>query len=340
MGETYLKELSSNDLGDHTIQKQIFIKDLKPKENVHSTFLVRSKTLATAKNAKSYLALILADRTGHLDTRIWEDADEMAASFQEGDIVAVAGKTHSFQDRLQLVVQHLTRLDPGEVDLSLFVPACTEDRAKMFEQLVTVFEGLENLWVREVALKLLRDPDIAARYPQCPAAKAIHHAFIGGLLSHSLQLIRVVDALAPLYPELNRDLLVFGAAFHDFGKIHELSYEGNFGYTDEGRLVGHIAIGVTLLDRKIREIEGFPPALEWQLKHLILSHHGRLEYGSPKRPATLEAQVLAMLDDMDSKIQAIGALIQNDESPARWTSYHKAYDQYYYKPDRTPSETP
>jgi 3'-5' exoribonuclease len=289
--------------------------------------------LATAKNAKSYLALTLADRTGQLDTRVWEDADELAATFQEGDIVAVAGKTHSFQDRLQLVVQHLARLDPNEVDLSLFLPACPEDRTEMYQKLLAIFEGLDDLWVRELALKLLRDPDIAARYPQCPAAKAIHHAFIGGLLSHSLQLIRVVDALHPLYPELNRDVLVFGAAFHDFGKIYELSYDGNFGYTDEGRLVGHIAIGVTLLDRKIREIEGFPPALEWQLKHLILSHHGRLEYGSPKRPATLEAQVLAMLDDMDSKIQSIGALIANEEGTSKWTSYHKAYDQYYYKPD-------
>jgi 3'-5' exoribonuclease len=201
----------------------------------------------------------------------------------------------------------------------------------MYAQMLQIFRDLPNPWVRGLGVALLEDPEIQSRYRKCPAAKTIHHAFVGGLLCHSLQIIRLADAVLPLYKGINRDLVVFGAAFHDFGKIFELSYDGSFGYTDEGRLVGHIAIGVTLIDRKIRLMPGFPEDLEWQLKHLVLSHHGRLEYGSPKRPHTLEAQLVHHLDDMDSKINSIQTFIASENSGSRWTGHHKAYDQYYYR---------
>lgn len=315
-------------------EKQIFVRDLKNNDCVRSSFLVTSKELFVSKNAKPYLSLILSDKTGQIDTRIFEDADALSSMFKEGDVVAIAGKAHQFQNRLQLVVQHLTTLVPEEVELSDYLPTASEDLEILYAELLGTFRGVKNPWIRSLGLKLLENPEIAMRYKRCPAAKTIHHAFIGGLLSHSLQLIKVIDAIAPLYPELERDLLVFGAAFHDFGKIFELSYQSVFGYTDEGRLVGHIAIGVNLIDREIQKMPGFPPELDWQLKHLILSHHGRLEYGSPKLPQTLEAVVVHHLDNLDSKINSISTLMKGEKSACRWTAYHRAYDQYYYKSDK------
>jgi len=318
-------------------QKQVFIKDLKPKDIVRSTFLVKSKDLGVSRNGKPFLSLILSDKTGEMDTRVFDEAESLSSLFQEGDIIAVSGKATSFQNRMQLVIQHLVPVPAAEIDLTDYLPKTRENLPGLYRELLGYFEGLDNIWVRELGLKLLGNPEIASRYQICPAAKTIHHAFIGGLLTHSVQLIRIVDSILPLYEKIDRNLLVFGAAFHDFGKIYELSYGSSFGYTDEGKLVGHIAIGVSLIDREIQKMPGFPSALEWQLKHLILSHHGRLDYGSPKRPATLEAIVLHSIDDMDSKINSIQTLMNSENNDSNWTSYHRAYDQYYYKPSASDS---
>ncbi len=315
------------------MEKQIFISDLKAKDAVRTTFLVLRREVMMARNGRSYLSLILSDRSGSIDTRIWENAEALAETFAEGDVVAIMGKTHLFQNRMQLVVEHLVPVPSDEVDIRQYLPQTCEDLDKLYGQLLEKFENLEDKWVRELSMSLLTDPEIAGKYKLCPAAKTIHHAFIGGLLCHSLQLIKVADAVLPLYSDINRDLVLFGCAFHDFGKIFELSYDSSFGYTDEGKLVGHITIGATLIDRKIRLIPGFPKELEMQLKHLVLAHHGRLEYGSPKRPATIEAQLVHHLDDMDSKLNSIQTFMKAERNGARWTAYHKAYDQYYYKPD-------
>lgn len=314
-------------------EKCIFIKDLKGNDVVRSTFLVQSKSMPMSKNGKPYLSLMLSDSTGVMDTRIWNDVETIGQLFQEGDIVAVSAKTHVFQNRMQMVVSHIVPVPPSEVDPLSYLPRSAENLEDKFTELLSIFENLDNPWVRDLGLALLNDADIAARYKVCPAAKTIHHAFLGGLLVHSLQLIKLVDAILPLYENLDRSILIFGAAFHDFGKIYELSYNGGFGYTDEGKLVGHITIGVQLVDRKILCIPEFPKELEWQLKHIILSHHGRLEYGSPKRPHTLEAQILSQLDDMDSKINSIQTLMEGESNDSRWTAHHKAYDNYYYKTD-------
>jgi 3'-5' exoribonuclease len=320
--------------------KQIFVQDLKARDKVRTSFLVKSKDLLVSKKGDPYLALILGDRTGVIETRIWDSAEMIGHTFQEGDVVAVAGKTNLFQNRLQLVVEHIVPVPTNEIAMDDYVPQTEANLNLLYDDLIGEFEKLKNPWVRDLGLALLRDPEIAARYKVCPAAKTIHHAFIGGLLTHSLQLIHLVKAILPLYQDIDADILIFGAAFHDFGKIFELSYAGNFGYTDEGKLVGHIAIGVTLIDRKIRELAGFPESLEWQLKHLILSHHGKLEHGSPKRPHTIEALILHHLDDMDSKINSVQTFMQADRSQSRWTGHHKAYDQYYYRPDAYIEDSP
>lgn len=321
-------------------EKYIFIKDLKGNDVVRSTFLVQSKATPMSKNGKAYLSLLLSDSTGVIDTRIWNDIESVSATFNEGDVVAVSGKTHLFQNRMQMVVSHLVPVPMSEVDPLAYLPRSADNLEAKYQELLGIFQGLENPWVRDLGLSLLNDPDIASRYKVCPAAKTIHHAFLGGLLVHSLQLIKLVEAILPHYENLDRSILIFGAAFHDFGKIYELSYAHGFGYTDEGKLVGHIAIGVQLVDRKILAIPDFPKDLEMQLKHIILSHHGRLEYGSPKRPHTLEAQLLHHLDDMDSKINSIQTLMESESNDCRWTAHHKAYDNYYYKGDAYLSHRP
>ncbi len=317
-------------------QKQVFIRDLKVQDLVRSTFLVKSKELGMARNSKAFLSMILSDSTGQVDTRVWEGAEAMSTLFQEGDVVAISGKATNFQNRMQLIVQHLAPVPPEEVDLNDYLPRTEVSLEALYVELLGCFEQLDNPWVRDLGLRILRNPEIASRYKICPAAKTIHHAFIGGLLSHSVQLIRIIDRILPLYKNLDRNLLVFGAAFHDFGKIYELAYGTSFGYTDEGKLVGHITIGVTLIDREIQKMTDFPKDLEWQLKHLVLSHHGRLDYGSPKKPATIEAVVLSQIDDMDSKINSIQTLIESETNGSHWTAYHRAYDQYYYKPQSEP----
>jgi len=312
--------------------KTLFIRDLKAQDTVRTSFLVKSKSLMAAKNGKSFLALLLSDRSGDLEGRVWELAEEKNLLFEEGQVVAVSGRAGQFQNRMQIAIDSLVPLPPEEIDLVDYLPEGPKNVEELYNELLEIFRGLSDPNIKAVGLALLEDPEIAARYKVCPAAKTIHHAFLGGLLAHSLQLIKLVQAILPLYPGVNRDLLIFGAAFHDFGKIYELTYNGSFGYSDEGKLVGHITIGAILIDRKIQGMPGFPKEIEYQLKHLILSHHGRVEYGSPKKPATLEAQILANLDDMDSKIQSIQTLISQDSSSSRWSGYHKAYDQYYYKP--------
>jgi 3'-5' exoribonuclease len=316
--------------------KQFFIADLKPQDTVRSTFLVKSKGVMQARNGKPYLAMILGDCTGSVDTRVWtDDAVQLADQFGEGDVIAIAGRAQWFQNRLQLVVDNLVPVE-GPVAMVDYLPKADVDSQAKFEELKATFAGLECRWTRQLSLALLDNPEVASRYPLCPAAKTIHHAYLGGLLIHSLQLTKLVDAVLPYYPRLNRSILMFGAAFHDFGKIFELSYDGSFGYTDPGKLVGHITIGTILIDREIRKIPDFPEELEWQLKHMVLSHHGRLEYGSPVRPQTLEAQLMHHLDDMDSKLNSIQELMDADRGTSRWTPMHKAYESAYFKPKVSP----
>jgi 3'-5' exoribonuclease len=317
--------------GAGPFKKLLFIKDLKPRDVVRTSFLVKSKELLTNKQGKPYLALMLADKTGEIDSRVWDNAEQLAATFNEGDIVAVGAKAHLFQDRMQLMVEDLVPLPPEEVAVDEYLPKMDIDLEGLYAELIARFERIENKWVKALALSLLNDPEIAQRYKLCPAAKTIHHAYIGGLLVHSLQLVKLVDAVHAYYSALDINLLLFGAAFHDFGKIFELSYNRQFGYTDEGKLVGHIAIGVVLIDRKICAIPDFPKELEWHLKHLVLSHHGKLEYGSPKIPATLEAELVHWLDHMDSRLESIQGLIRADKNPGKWTAQHRAYGQYYWK---------
>lgn len=308
-----------------------FIAELKDRDVVASVFMVKEKTMAMAKNGKPYMNLKFMDKSGEVDGKLWDNVDELDKLFQKGDFVQIRGTASLYMGKMQLVAKEIKRLEEEGVDLADFVPVSPVPLSEMKAELTRVIASLTNPYLKLLMESFQADAAFMAGYCKAPAAKGMHHVYLGGLLEHSLSVVRLVDAIVPLYPDLNRDLLVTGALLHDLGKVAELSYERAFEYTDEGRLIGHISIGVEMLTQRIATIPGFPRELAMLLKHLLLSHHGQYEYGSPKRPKTVEATILHYLDDMDSKINGIRSHIAKETAQGnRWTSHHRLYNLYFF----------
>jgi 3'-5' exoribonuclease len=308
-----------------------FVADIRERDQVQAVFLVKDKIMAMAKNGKPYMNLRLMDKTGEIDCKIWDDVDRMNEQFDKDDFVQVIAKASSYLGKMQLVVAELCRVPESQVNLADFLPETARNIDEMEGELRSIVAGIANPHLRQLMERFLTDTAFLSAYRVAPAAKGMHHVYLGGLLEHSLAVVALVDQVAPLYPVLNRDLLVVGALLHDIGKIREMSYARSFDYTDEGKLIGHITIGVEMITEKVAHVADFPAELAMLVKHLILSHHGQYEYGSPKRPKTLEATVLNYLDDMDAKINGITSHINKEAATAgRWTSYHRLYDRYFY----------
>lgn len=306
---------------------------------VDAPFLVRDKITAMARNGKPYLTLKLMDRTGEVEARVWDQVDELAARFERNDFLRVRGKASVYLNKMQLVVQQLDRLDEREVDLSDFLPVSDYAPELLQQRLRDRVAALQNPHLRALMESFLADPDFLQRYSSAPAAKSMHHVYLGGLLEHSLQIADLVADISRHYPFLDRDLLTVGALLHDVGKIDELTYARSFDYSDDGKLLGHIVIGVEMIEERVRQIPDFPRPLAVHLKHLLLSHHGQYEFGSPKRPKTLEAIALNFLDDLDSKMNGIRSLIAREEhTDGPWTSYQRLYDRYFFKGEIVPDE--
>ena len=289
--------------------KDIYIADLAKFDEgklFDGYFLVLSKQQRSTKANKPYLNLILGDKTGQLEGRIWEPGDpRIAKDFDRGDIVKARGSASRFDDRLQMKIDQLRLAQPSEVDKTDLLPSTTFDVAMLWSQLQGFAESLTNPDLKRLLGALLDDPALAQAFREAPAAKQLHHAWLGGLLEHVVSLCTLADRVAPHYPMLDRDLLLTGVILHDIGKIRELSWDIGFEYTIEGVLLGHIQIGTALAERAIDSLPNFPPKLQTLVLHMILSHHGKLEFGSPKLPMIPEALVLNFLDDLDAKMQAV-----------------------------------
>jgi 3'-5' exoribonuclease len=289
--------------------KDIYIADLANFDEgklFDGFFLVLLKQQRTTKSNKPYLNLILGDKTGQLEGRIWEPSDpRIAKEFERGDIVKARGSASRFDDRLQMKIDQLRLAQPGEADKADLLPSTTYDVADLWRQLLSFVASFTNPDLKLLVTTLLDDPAFAAAYREAPAAKQLHHAWLGGLLEHVVSLLTLADRVAAHYPLLDRDLLLTGVILHDIGKLRELSWEIGFEYTVEGMLLGHIQIGTALAERTIDSLPGFPPRLKLLVLHMILSHHGKLEFGSPKLPMIPEALVLSFLDDLDAKMQAM-----------------------------------
>ena len=289
--------------------KDIYIADLANFEEgtrFDSFFLVLAKQLRTTKTNKPYLNLILGDKTGQLEARIWEVTDpRIAKDFERGDMVKARGTASKFDDRLQMKVDQLRVALDTEVDRMDMLPSTIYDVDELWQQLRGFVDSLVNPDLKRLLLALLDDPAIAEAYREAPAAKQLHHAWLGGLLEHVISLCALADRVAPHYPLIDRDLLLTGVILHDIGKVRELSWAVGFEYTLEGMLLGHIQIGAALAERTMDSLPDFPPKLKTLVLHMILSHHGKLEFGSPKLPMIPEALMLNFIDDLDAKMQAV-----------------------------------
>lgn len=291
--------------------KEIYIADLASFEEgrlFDTFFLVLAKQQRTTKTNKPYLNLIFCDRSGQLEGRVWEINDpRIAREFERGDIVKVRGCVSRFDDRLQMKVEQLRVAAPAEADKSDLMPATTYDVAALWAKLTAFVDSFTDPDLKLLITTVLEDPQVSAAYREAPAAKQLHHAWLGGLLEHVVSLLTLADRVAPHYPMVHRDLLMTGVILHDIGKIKELAWDIGFEYTLEGMLLGHIQIGAAMAERAMDRLPNFPPKLKTLVLHLILSHHGKLEFGSPKLPMTPEALALSFIDDLDAKMQAMAS---------------------------------
>ncbi|NIQ97554.1 MAG: HD domain-containing protein [Desulfuromonadales bacterium] len=320
--------------------KHVYVENIRERDLVESPFLVRTKTTAMAKNGKPYLTLKLMDKTGEVEGRVWDRVDEFSSRFDKDDFIQVRAKASVYMGKMQLIVQDLRRVEESEINIGDFLPVSENPVDEMVEQMRNRVAAMENIHLRALMEAFLADERFMAMFSRAPAAKTMHHVYLGGLLEHSLAVASLAEDISGRYEDVDRDLLVTGALLHDVGKVTELRYERGFDYTDAGKLLGHIVIGVEMVEEKIRSLPDFPPQLATLLKHLLLSHHGQYDYGSPKRPKTLEAVILNFLDDLDSKINGVRSHIAKEEANNEpWTSYHRLYDRYFFKGAKAEGES-
>ena len=325
--------------------KTQFIADLRDGQAVTSTFLVRSKEIRTSpRTSRSWLQLELADRTGTISGKMWDGFEGIVAQFERDDVVKVRARAKLYNDQLELTVESVIPVAEKDYELADFLPHTKQDVEKLYARLNEAAHAAENPWVKTLLVSVVEDASIAPKLKRAPAAMTMHHAYIGGLLEHVVSLIELSRLVASHYPELNRDLLLAGIVLHDIGKIEELSCARGFGYTTEGQLLGHIALGQAIVRRKIEAISDFPRPLAAVIEHLILSHHGSLEFGSPRLPLTREAVALHFLDDLDSKMAAIETTMASDAGSGDWTERNPALrrnllrtSQYLAEPPSEPA---
>ncbi len=317
------------------------VQELKEKMEFEGPFLVKVLLLHLDKNGKPYLNLVLVDKTGEVEARAWENANRLAEQVKPQDIVRVSGKVNLFQGKRQVIVDAMERVPEGTYPLDRFQSSTVFDVQKMYADMTQLFETLEDPFAKKLALSVLADADIKKKVLRAPAAKSVHHAYVGGLLEHTLSVCRVLDFLAVHYRRyygkaVSRDLMLLGGLFHDIGKIYELQFDRATEYTNAGKLVGHLVMGCELIDRFANKIEGFPENLRLLAKHQVLAHHGKLEYGSPKLPHTLEALLVHYVDDLDSKVNSILGIIAADTTPGEWTANSRMYERPFMKPTDKP----
>ena len=311
---------------------RVRVKDLVEGEAVTSFFQAKQVQARQRRSGEPFLSLVLADRTGEVAAVMWEGVEELGRDLAEGDILKVQGHVGSYQGERQLTVTRLRKATAEEAALEEFLPRSPHDPSVLLGRLRAVIDGMQEPSLKRLLQLLFGDEAFLARFAAAPAAKAIHHAVLGGLLEHTASVVGLCELLAAYYPALDRDLLLAAAILHDVGKIRELAWERTFDYTDAGRLLGHITLGALLVEERIRSIPDFPDALEERLLHCILSHHGELEWGSPKRPKTLEALVLHYAEDLDGKVNAFLHFAEAYPDPQRpgWTQYNRSLDRYLF----------
>ncbi|MEZ6118607.1 MAG: HD domain-containing protein [Pirellulaceae bacterium] len=314
-----------------------FITEIGEHEDIDEVFLVAEKQLRTNRNGNLYLQLRLSDKTGTVNAMMWNANDRSAQGFENGDYVSVKGSSQFYNGNLQFIVNHIEKAEPGSVNEDDFVQMSLENVDKLASRLAEMLREISDFHLKNLAECFIMDDAFQKQFCSAPAGIKNHHAYPGGLLEHVVSLMEVVRVVAPRYPQLNGDLLLMGAFLHDIGKLEELTFDKGLAYSDEGQLVGHLVQGVMMLERKLREAEElsgepFPAETAMQLRHMIVSHHGKLEFGSPKVPMTLEAIALHFLDDLDAKLFSFDQIIREDvNTDSAWTSFQPILSRKIYK---------
>ena len=305
--------------------KEFFVSECLQYENkiVTSTFVVVSRQVKPKKSGEPYLALTLGDRSGHIEAKMWDNVEDAIDACDQDDFIKVKGLINKYKNRFQLTIHKLRRLGESEVDFADYLPKTTKDIGELWQTLAGYVASFKDPHLKALVEAFMADPEIAEAYRNAPAAKTLHHAFIGGLLEHVVSLFNSCDLMCRNYPHINRDLLLTGAFFHDIGKIHELTYNRSFSYTTRGQLLGHMIIELEMLQAKLQQMPDFPDSLKTLVEHLIISHHGQYDFGSPKLPMFPEALMLHYLDDLDSKMEAMRAQFERGgESEGGWSGYN------------------
>lgn len=321
-------------------EKKLFINQLKEGQAVEEIFLVNAMSRAETRAGKPYLMLTLMDRTGEIEARLWENADAYREACAPGSLARVSGQAQAYRGVLQLRVNSVAPVEKESVAGELFLKGSSKDVSLMAEEITGFARGIKDNFCRKLLLALFDDPAFFSEFTRAPAAKSMHHAYRGGLLEHTLAVAQLADRVSALYPSLDRDLLLTGAILHDIGKTRELAFDAYpFGYTDRGRLSGHLVLGVEIMRDVVKGIDSFPENLAGRLEHLILSHHGRYEFGSPTLPMISEAFVLNFLDDLDAKLNYLGRLEEQAPDPGyQWTGFQRTLERFLFVRGRAATE--
>lgn len=317
------------------MKKTQFISKLNPKDEVNSPFLLKSLSMAEGKDGKSYLNIVLGDNSGEIEAKKWHGADLTLQKIKCGDIVMVQGKVNQFQNRLQLIIQEIGALLENQYEKSDYIQKAGEAPEKMYEELLNLVQNLDEVYIKELLLNILQNLEISSRLKIWQAGKSIHHAYQSGLLEHILSCAKLGVTLSPHY-KVNTSYVVAGCILHDICKIYELTEGPNVEYTNEGKLIGHLVMAIELIEQFSNQIKNFPIQIKLHLKHILLSHHGEYEYGSPKIPETSEAYLVHLIDLMDSKMSSFDQVKKTDSNTTSWSNFVKHLDRIVYK-DELPS---
>jgi len=315
--------------------KKTFIEEVRAGDRIDEVFVLTAKSMAQKRNGEKYLTINLSDRTGSLKGVVWNNVQDISDHVAKDDFVKVNGSVSEYRDTLQLVATDIKRVPPESINPSDFLPSTQRNIDKMFIRLLKITASLENDFLLKLFDKFWADIDFVNRFKTAPAAKKMHHAYIGGLLEHTLSMALLADRIDDHYGGIDRDLLLAGVVLHDIGKVKELNYKYAIDYSDEGRLLSHIVIGIRLLEEKINAIDAFPEKIAMLLKHMIVSHHGLLEFGSPEPPKTIEAVLLHYIDEIDSKVNGIREFISSGDTNEVWTGYHRLLERHFYTGEKS-----
>lgn len=313
------------------MMKSTFIKDIRAGDLVDDIFVLSEKTMAQKRDGNNFLNITVSDKTGNIKGVIWDRVDDISAGIASGDFVQVQGTVSEYKGILQLVVKKMASIPADSVNPSDFLPATRRDIDKMFLRLLKITASMEAEHLKKLFEAFFNDTDFVRKFKNAPAAKKMHHAYIGGLLEHTLSMALLADRIVEHYSGVDRDLLLAGAILHDIGKIREFNYKYSIDYSDEGRLLSHIVIGIMMLDEKLEEVEDFPQDQAVLLRHMIVSHHGTREFGSPEPPKTIEAVLLNYIDEIDSKVNGIRDFMTTEDPNESWTSYHRLLGRHFYR---------